>query len=103
MKVPVANGVENSELPPEVGAPKAGVVLPIREGVEPNKGADDEPKRDVWGVAEDDPNREDTGAEVDGVANREDDIGVDGAEGVLREKPLPDEATAVACGTDDVP
>lgn len=87
---------------------KAGAVLPIKEGVEadPNKEADAEPKRDVWGVAEDEPNREETGAEVEGVANK-DDFKVDGAEGVLKsENPLPDEAVVTAeevCGTVDAP
>ena len=83
-------------------APKAGVALPSTEGVEVelNKDADDKPIKDAWGVAEDDPNREDTGAEEDGVVNREDIIGV------LSENPLPDVAAVVAadvCGKDDAP
>lgn len=106
-KVPEANGVENRELP-GVAEPKTGAVLPRREGVEvdPNKDPDEELKRDVWGVAEDVPNREDVGAEVAGVENSE-GVELDGAEGVLKsEKPLPDEAVGATVdvrGTADVP
>ena len=75
--------------------PKAGVVLPSREGVEDPNRDDEEPNRGVWGVAEDGPNREDVGAEAEGVVNREGDMEADAAEGVLkREKPLPEEAVA---------
>lgn len=106
--VPEANGVENSEPPAGVAEPKDGVVLPSREGVEvePNKDADEELKRDVWGIAEDEPNREVAGAEVGGVVNRE-AVDIEGAEGVLKcEKPPPDEATGatlLVCGAVEVP
>lgn len=78
-------------------------------GVEadPNNDPDEAPKRDVWGVEPDDPKSEDTGAEVAGVANREDTM-EEGAEvGVPKsDKPLPDEADAVAadvCWAVDAP
>ncbi|KAF7828770.1 pentatricopeptide repeat-containing protein [Senna tora] len=95
-KVPEANGVEKSE--PPVLAPN-GVVPLNREGVEegPNKEDDEELKSEAWGVALDDPNKEDTGAEVVGVVNR-DGMDEGGAEdGVLKsENPLPDEVDEVA-------
>ena len=80
------------------------VVLLNRERVvaEGNKEADEEPTGKLWGVELDDPNNEDTGAEVVGVVNRE-----DGAEGGLNSKdPLPDEPDEVAadvCGAADAP
>lgn len=104
---PEANGVENSELPGVVLEPKAGAALPNKEGVEAdaNKDDDEDPKSDVWGVAPDDPNREDTGAEVVGVANREDGT-EEGAE-VGVPKRLPEEANVVAAdvcwAVDDAP
>lgn len=60
--------------------------------------ADRVPKSDDWGKAPDVPNKE-TGAEVMGVENREEDeLAPDGVPN--REKPLPDEAdeTAVDVG-----
>lgn len=87
---------------------KAGVVLPRREGVEDaNKDDDELLKRDVTGLAEDVPDREDVGSEAVGVVNREDNMEADGAAGVLKsENPLPDDAAVVAadvCGAVDVP
>lgn len=108
-KVPEANGDENSEPPEGVVEPKAGAVLVNKEGVEadPNKDPDEAPKRDVCGVAPDDPNREDTGAEVVGVANREDETGEGAEVGVPKsDNPLPDDANVVAadvCWEVDVP
>lgn len=98
--VPEANGVENSELPERAVEPKDGAALP-------NKDADEEPKSDVWGVAPDDPNREDTGAEVVGVANKEDGKEEGAEAGVPKsDNPLPDEADVVAadvCRAVDAP
>lgn len=98
---------ENSEPPAEI-VPKAGVVLPNKEGVEaePRAGADEEAPK-AWvalpnkeGVAAD-PNKVDTGAEVVGVANKEDDMEEDGTEGVLkREKAFPEDAGAGAVAVD---
>lgn len=94
---PEAKGVEKSE--PPVLVPNGEAELLNREGVEegPNKEDDEELKAAAWGVALDEPNKEDTGAEVVGVVN------IDGVEeggtedGVLNsENPLPDDDNVVA-------
>lgn len=99
---PVANGVENSEPPAGVEANVEAVLL-NKEAVDAeNNEEDDVPNNVLCGEAPDGPNKEDTGAEVDGVANREDAVTEE--DGVLN-KPLPEEAAAVAadaCGAVDV-
>jgi hypothetical protein len=87
--------------------PKGAALLYKGVEADPNKDADEEPKSDVWGVAPDDPNREDTGAEVVGVANKEDGKEEGAEAGVPKsDNPLPDEADVVAadvCGAVDAP
>lgn len=84
---PEANGVEKSEAPAEAVEPKAGVVLPNKEGVEadPKRDPDEELKSD------------DCEAAAVGVANREDGTEEGAADGVLkRDKPPPEEAEVIA-------
>ena len=112
-KAPEANGVAKSE-PPAGVEPKEGAALPNKDGVEaepnkegveadPNKDDEEELKSDVCGEAPEVPKREDTGAEIVGVENK-DVVTTDGAEdGVPKsENPLPDEPNAdVCCGAVD--
>lgn len=93
--IPEAKGVEKSG-PPNAGVElNDGAAVPKREGVEaePEKDAEDEPNRGVCGEAPDGPNKEEAGAEAEGVANEADDMG--GADGVPKsENPLPEDAAA---------
>lgn len=96
--IPEANGVEKSE-PPNAGVElNDGVAVPKREGVEaaPDRDAEDEPNRGVCGEAPAGPNKEEAGAEAEGVANNEADDTEEGAEaGVPKsENPLPEDDAA---------
>lgn len=106
-KAPEAYGVIKSE-PPAGVEPKEGAEVPNKDGVdaEPNKEGveadpnndDDALKSDAWGEAPEAPKREDTGAEVVGVENK-DVLVADGAEDGApnSENPLPDEANVDVC------
>lgn len=86
---PVANGVAKEDTPTVGVEPNNGAVL-VKEGAE----VENELKSDTCGEVTDDANK-DTGADVTGVENREDDS-VE-AEGVLKsEDPLPDGAYETA-------
>lgn len=105
-KAPEANGVGKSE--PPVLVPN-GVVVLLNKGVDEgaNKEGVEELKGEAWGVALDDPKKEDAGAEVVGVANRDDIEEVGAKDGVLKsENPLPEEVDEVAadvCGAVNAP
>lgn len=89
VRPPEGNGVVNAETLEE-GVEPNNDAAPLTTGVE----AERDPKSDDWGEAPDDPNK-DTGAEVVGVENREEDKVV--PDGVpKRERPLPDEADEIA-------
>lgn len=93
---PVAAPEANGETPAERVEPNSAPVLPKEEVVAPKSG--------VWGEAADAPNKDDVGAEVMGVENREDDdVAADGVP--KSEDPLPDDAATAAevCGVVDAP